>query len=185
MICKNCGAYVEDGTKFCTSCGTPIEAPAADTTYSSNTGNSYSSDNYQAFEPAGGYYSEQPQARILSAEDPEAYRVAGSSLTFGILSVCFSWLSLLGIIFGIVGITKMRKAGKMGSKSPKKFVGLGLSIYGIIQSVIVGIYLIYVIGMFAFVFGMASDEYHSMRDSGEITDAQIEEFLEDLEDELG
>lgn len=171
MICKNCGAYVEDGTKFCTSCGASVDATT--------------NNNPPPFEPTGSYYSaEQPQARVLSAEDPEAYRVAGSSLTFGILSVCFSWLSILGVIFGIVGITKMRKAGRMGSKSPKKYVGLGLSIYGIIASIAITIYLIYVFGMLAFVLGMAKEEYDNGRNSGELTDAEIERIINDIEEEF-
>ncbi len=28
MFCKNCGAQNADGTKFCTSCGSPLEQPA-------------------------------------------------------------------------------------------------------------------------------------------------------------
>ncbi len=28
MFCKNCGAQLTDGTKFCSSCGTPVDAPA-------------------------------------------------------------------------------------------------------------------------------------------------------------
>lgn len=31
LTCKQCGTQVEDGVKYCTSCGAPIEAPAQQT----------------------------------------------------------------------------------------------------------------------------------------------------------
>ena len=40
MYCKNCGSEIADGAKFCSQCGTPVEAaPQAARTVSSHSEN--------------------------------------------------------------------------------------------------------------------------------------------------
>lgn len=118
MFCSKCGQSMSDETVFCPNCGT------AQTKLDTIT-------NSTAVTPA----QNQP-----SAED---YALASSALKFGILSLVFSWmpvLSILGIIFGVIGKKKANQArssfGGYFAKCRTAYilscVGLGISIAMII-----------------------------------------------------
>lgn len=58
-ICSNCGNTVPDGTRFCTTCGTPIPAPAVNTDNTTAQSASYSPQTYQpAYQQAPNYTPE-------------------------------------------------------------------------------------------------------------------------------
>lgn len=200
MFCENCGAQLPEGSKFCGSCGSVLAAGATSSTFESNPepqAQSYNQtqyqNGYQNYDQSqyqqNGYqnYSqsyEQPQgAKILSAEDSEAYAMAGKALKFGILSVCFSWFTILGVIFGINGITKFRKANKMGSKSPKKYVGLGLSIYGLIMTAVLLFYFAYIALIFGVAVGSYADSVHSKSYKVKDHDKEFSKIIEEIEAE--
>ena len=114
MFCSKCGQSMSDETVFCPNCGTAQAKFGTVTTSSAAT-------------PA----QSQP-----SAED---YALASSALKFGILSLVFSWmpvLSILGIIFGVIGKKKANQAreanGGYFAKCRVAYilsrVGLGVSI---------------------------------------------------------
>ena len=71
---------------------------------------------------------------------------ASKALTFGILSLVFSWTGILGLIFAIVGMKKAKAyAAETGVLAGKAKVGKILSIIGLIGSIFMVLYWIIII----------------------------------------
>lgn len=132
MFCTNCGRPLNDGEKFCPSCGTvvanpasvPQEAPADNPTPTPQP------DIYASPEPAFTNYAP-------SATPTVNYQIA--TLILGILSVCFSILNYLGIYYvhlvglalGIIAVSLAGKAKRTPGGTYSK-AGNVLGILGII-----------------------------------------------------
>ena len=69
-------------------------------------------------------------------DDSPAHKAAKSSLGFGVASFMFSWITLLGFIFGIVGLSKASKAKRLGDKTDTRSAGVMYSVLGILGSLI-------------------------------------------------
>ena len=111
MICKNCGAQMDDNAIFCSACGheyvhEPVKEPTnIDTAYQ-------------------------------AAKD----RLSNQILTWGILSIAFAstfWLSLIGLIFSFVTKSKVKQyTTHIGPVSYKSKVGRDLGKAGFIVGLI-------------------------------------------------
>lgn len=113
MICPNCNTNLPDGLKFCSECGSPLSYPV----------------------PLNQPIPQPHPATGLSGD-----QYATTSLRFGIVGACFDltiFLSVVGLILGIVGIKKSSNAVRMGVKSGKQKVGLILSIISLVLSVVI------------------------------------------------
>jgi len=145
MICTNCGTQFEDGNAFCPNCGTPAAQPAPAPA---------------AAQPQYGY-APQPQPVYGAAPtaaapgDPEA---AKSCMITGILAAAFAcsfFLSFLGLVFGPMGLGKVKSyMNTYGSYPVKVRIGKYLSIGGIAMGAFMTIYCaIYILGL---IIGIAS-----------------------------
>lgn len=133
MFCSNCGTQIVDGARFCGVCGTQILQEN-------------SQDAVQ--QPVMGQVVYQAEPEVDPVRKAMADEVAGSALTWGILSLVFAYgTGFLGIIFGCVGISKANKFKYLnnGVLEGKAKVGRGLSIgglwFGIGMTIILALYI--------------------------------------------
>ncbi len=108
MYCNNCGAPNDNGTRFCSSCGAPLEAPK----YQQQYQQPYQQPMY--YQPA-------------KAQQP-AQNFAIASLVLGIVSlIMFAIIAgPLGIIFGAIAKNK-------GNTSPMATAGIICGIIGVVS----------------------------------------------------
>lgn len=112
MFCSKCGNQVADGSVFCNACGASLQPGAQE----------------QA-QPVQQVVYVQPVAVSNELSDEErGDRLAASSLRFGIWGFVLSLTVIFPLIFGPIAITRGVKAGKLGSRSGKRIVGI---IFGI------------------------------------------------------
>ena len=117
MICKNCGAQLQDGMAFCTNCGCKLEAPAPQPAQPQYQQPVYQQPVYQQAAPV---YAEQP-----------------STLVWGILSLVFTEIGILGLIFAIIGRSKGNSFISTGGQlTGASKVGFILSKVGLILSIV-------------------------------------------------
>ena len=135
-FCTSCGKEIAEGSNVCSNCGTPVDgapvAPAANTVTVTQTA-----------APTQG----------------NGMAVAGFVLSL-ISLLCCGFLSVLGLIFSILGLSKSSKVGGKGK---------GLSIAGIIMSSIAIILIIlYLLFMPAFtntINDMINEEWDNINDT--------------------
>jgi len=126
-FCSNCGEKIDDGVKFCTSCGKAVGgAPVAQDTVAA---------------PAAPVVNTQGANLQIPAKDKSGF--ARASLVLGIGGLGAWLLPLLGLPVTIVGLV----TGVVGRKSSNKkmaTVGLILSMVGLIATIInvsIGFYM--------------------------------------------
>ena len=123
MFCGKCGTSIPEGNSFCSNCGSPIDIPVAQPSGQTNVN------------PI------QPTPIVMSAPQPEPIKrrngFATVGLMFGILAALFSLsftstlgsdansgisliivitypMSILGIVFSRIGISKSKNYGGKG-----------------------------------------------------------------------
>ena len=134
--CNNCGATVEDGTKFCSKCGASVEADESAFT-KQDTDNASGCDENN-IRRQGYHYDQTGTAN--------AYQSAASTDPFAIVAfvlslagIILSWFtlgvpSIIGLIFGILAMSRCKKEEKGG-------YGMALASV-IIAAIILAIYFI-------------------------------------------
>ena len=127
MFCTNCGSQLDDRAVICPHCGVP-------------TNNYYRpvQPAQQPAQPAEGFNQQMPAPAQQPAQSKPVNAFAIVGLVLGIsgiwLSVLFGIVSIIGLIFSIVGLNK---AAKLNS-------GRGLAIGGLVTSIIgIAIWAIY------------------------------------------
>ena len=157
MICNHCGAQLEDGVLFCTSCGVnlavqqpeqPVQQPAQPYYEQVNQYQQPYQPYGQPYQPYGQPYQPYGQNSQTPGffQNPyvaynTAKNAANASLICGISSIFIS-IFTIGIIFGIVAIVQGNKAKKYGYQGGKATAGI---VTGIIGIIIWAIYLFFVI----------------------------------------
>ena len=120
MNCQNCGANV-DGKAFCAQCGAPVAQQAP-----------YQQVPYNAI----------PQQQTLG--NPTKV------LVFCIIGLALSELGIVGLIFSIIGLVQANKyIAQYGNVSNQVRIGRRLAIAGLIISIIMTVFWIFMIILFA------------------------------------
>jgi|GEM_PF-3637786 len=154
MECSVCGAKIQEGDKFCTSCGSPVDQmnPASESNAQVNAGGSsdvpYSQPVIQYVRNDTTY--NQPAVKISQDtndqlnmkyimhdhDNPiniEINSLARTTLVMGILSLVFLFIYFPPVIFGIIGIIcSNRYTSKGYPYLPKVKAGKVMSIVGLI-----------------------------------------------------
>ena len=94
MICKNCGASLDDGVKFCTVCGTALAAESVQ---------QVEPQPASSVEPQPVYYAQpQPEVKksVTKEELPSQYKPLGAWMYF-LLQILFA-LPIVGFVFLII-----------------------------------------------------------------------------------
>ena len=119
MFCNRCGTGIPDDACFCPHCGAPVSEPVSQ----------YTQPQYPYTQPIYGYQ-----------EDPAERAQAKSVLTFGILSIAFSWLfAILGVVFGGIALSKASGYAARYPLTGKAKAGKILGIIGMAVGILNGI----------------------------------------------
>lgn len=165
MTCPTCGAQLNEGLKFCTQCGTPLqvaEAPVAEAPVVETP--AYEAPAYEApaYEAAPVYEASAQAAPVYeapAATDPGAGLGKTSKILgiIGIVTSCCGFGSVLAIVALILGIVGGKKSKGAGFENASAKTGLILGIVGIVISAIIYVaYLIY----YVVVLGAMSTMYY-------------------------
>lgn len=130
MKCNSCGAEVSDANDFCPHCGHAMD-PASPAAEGGGRSPAAQKMNPPASPyPPQGYYPPTPPQVIVTANQQKptnGLTVAGFVCTLASLFLPFSMiLSILGMIFGAVGLSRAKNLNGAGK---------GLAIAGIILSI--------------------------------------------------
>ena len=134
MNCPICNARVEQGARFCTSCGCKLEdAPISDDGFTEQS--PFSNDSL-------GYGAQYAFERSLSS----CSGFATASIVLGAMGVLLGSLlfSVLGLIFSGVSKSKIKQVGYqsygyqefLAKQNKKASIGLGLAIAGVVVSIV-------------------------------------------------
>ena len=147
-LCKNCGANIDEGMKFCTSCGTAVEAIPVMPTMEAPTMEAPTMEAPNMPEMNKPTYNQTHKYAINQHlyEQPVNNKTNICALLGFIFSlVCCGGLP--GLILSIIGLVQINKTGEKGK---------GFAIAGIVLFV-VGIIVGFVAG---FIGGMAEEMYY-------------------------
>lgn len=105
MFCRNCGACLNDGDKFCPNCGTPVAVSYQQ--QGQVQGQSQIPAQPVQLKQSASY---QPSATAPRPEVSNGFGIAG--FVFAILGIFLSVFSLLGLIFSGIGISREKRCTK-------------------------------------------------------------------------
>lgn len=146
MYCKNCGAQMADGMKFCTVCGAPLESGGVDLNKDSGASNGYGNSWGQGYgqqqnfyggygQQQGGYGYGQPMG------DPYGIGMGGG---FGIqersIAMCIILTFLTCGFYSLYWLYNITEETNRFSGDPNPTTGGMAILYGILSC---GIYYIY------------------------------------------
>ena len=135
MFCTVCGATLDDGAKFCTSCGTPIESKVA--------------EEY-APQPEQPVYT-QPEQPVYTAPAAQPAALDKNALILAIVGLALCSFGIVGLILSIVAKGKVKKLPQPltgGNKVAGILSTLGI-VFSIIMIVVWTIYAIWAIALIA------------------------------------
>ena len=143
MFCNVCGATLPDGAKFCTACGAPVipDAPVL----TPDPAPTKSEPILDMPEPTAPMYTpvapEEPVYAAPVYNPPESIvpqSEVDSILTWGIVGlVCSFLISILGIIFSAVAMSKAKRCLNTYGYLPNQAkTGRTLGIVGLVVSII-------------------------------------------------
>ena len=155
MFCNNCGNQVDDNAVVCPYCGVQLAANAApqqpQPAYDQqNAQPQYQQPAYQQPQYQQPVYQQPQYGAQAPMEDPQERAMSKSALIWGILGIAFAssfYLSILGIIFSAIGLSKAKKYVAAGYPlTGRAKVGRILSIIGLILAIVMTvIFVIYII----------------------------------------
>lgn len=135
MICSNCGQILDDGTKYCGSCGAPQAVTSTQQVIPITPDPTPVVDKY-AQEPAVPIVPSAAGRNNTVNDENVMHSKETICLIMGILSLALSWTLIGGIILGITGCNIAKDFKEVFYEfTPKAKTGKILSIVGIATSV--------------------------------------------------
>ncbi|MBQ7248320.1 MAG: zinc-ribbon domain-containing protein [Lachnospiraceae bacterium] len=142
MFCKNCGANIPDGSRFCPECGTSFEAEQAANAEPQYQEPSYQQPQYQQPQYQQPQYQQpyQPQyQQTATAPDGKPLRGNGFAITglvLAILTVFLCWIPFFGPLLGIAAVI----FSALGIRTQLKAMGITALVISILF-LIVGVFI--------------------------------------------
>lgn len=124
MFCNNCGNYNPEGAQTCSSCGSALNQQPTTSDQNQAYPNNGQSVNYQPYSAPQELYPQQspyaqPAVPVQQDGKTPGKGAGVASLILGIISLALFCIpvvglicALIGLILGIVSVSKSRKAGK-------------------------------------------------------------------------
>ncbi|MCQ2512228.1 MAG: zinc-ribbon domain-containing protein [Lachnospiraceae bacterium] len=143
MKCANCGAELEEGAKFCGSCGTPVAAPAMEEAVP--VVEAAAQPEVKAATPQAQEYVQQMNAIQQNATAAPSKKKSIWALILGIAGLGCFWtgffglFGLIGIVISIVGLIIGGKAKKENPGNKMGKTGWVLALIGLILGAIITI----------------------------------------------
>ncbi len=150
MYCKKCGTKLQEGQKFCPTCGTPTDASAASGTTGTGqqAGQQYQQANRQYQQTNQQYRQtnqqyqqyQQPQQYQQYQEDIPGRAEAIASMVLGIIAILFwflGWSSVISIILAVIGLILASNSKKKGYDSGIQTAGFVLSIVSLFGGILI------------------------------------------------
>lgn len=135
MICSNCGQILDDGTKFCGSCGAPQAVTSTQPVIPITPDPTPLADKY-AQEPAVPIVPSAAGRNNTANDENAMHSKETKCLIMGILSLALNCTLIGGIILGITGCIIAKNFKEVFYEfTPKAKTGMILSIVGIAASV--------------------------------------------------
>lgn len=144
-ICPYCGNQNEDSVKFCVNCGASMADVAPASQFAPVKEEPVQSGSYEQPNTNSNPYAYAPTAPVQMVDENPGKGCGIASLILGILGVLppFHFLAgLVGLILGIVGSSKSKKAGKSNGTS---VAGIVLSVIALIVAVALTVAIVAVI----------------------------------------
>lgn len=141
-ICPYCGNQNEDSVKFCVNCGASMADVAPASQFAPVKEEPVQSGSYEQPNTNPNPYAYAPTAPVQTIDENPGKGCGIASLILGILGVLppFHFLGgLIGLILGIVGSSKSKKAGKSNGTS---VAGIVLSVIALIVAVAITVAII-------------------------------------------
>ena len=141
--CPYCGNQNEDSVKFCVNCGASMADVASASQFAPVKEEPTQSGSYE--QPNINPYAYAPTAPVQTVDENPGKGCGIASLILGVLGVLppFHFLAgLIGLILGIVGNSKSKKAGKSNGTS---VAGIVLSVIALIVAVALTVAIVAVI----------------------------------------
>ncbi len=135
MYCKNCGAKLEDGQKFCSKCGTPVDTPQAPGASASGRQN-----QQQAGQQTQQQQQQQYQYQGAYSQEIPGRSEAIGSMVLGIVAIVFwwfGWSALASIVLAIVGLVLASNAKKKGYTGGIQTAGFVLCIVSLFGGILI------------------------------------------------
>ncbi len=189
-FCTNCGAQNDEGSKFCNSCGAPLQFGQPVQPQAQPAQQEYQQQVYQQQEYQQPVY-QQPQAQPFQPVQPVYVQPMASNepsvknngfCTAGfVLSLIGIFLigttSIFGLIFSIVGLISANKKNQGGK---------GKAIAGIVMSclMIITVILVYVFSLsnaFGKYYDLATDSTRSTKSTRTTTETTVDDDTPDYE----
>jgi len=145
IFCSNCNQQLDDNLKFCPACGKEVnpDAPAVVVE---------STPEYQTYEQPNYQQPQQPYGVVPGKG------AATAALVLGIVAIVFSYVALVGLVSGIVGLVMTSTAKKEGFVGGMATAGLICSIVGTILAAL-GTVACFSVGCFGCIAATTSPWY--------------------------
>ncbi len=143
MYCKNCGAELKEGQKFCPNCGTPVSTSQTSgaSGYDPNSDRQDEQQTQYQYQSNAQYQYQQPQyQQSYGQQNIPGRNEAIASMVLGIVSVVFmffGWSALISVILAVIGLILSGNSKKKGYEGTMLTAGFILCLIGVIGGALI------------------------------------------------
>ncbi len=138
MYCKKCGTKLQEGQKFCPTCGTPVNASGNG---AEETDQQYYQQDWQQYQQDRQQYQQysqyQYQGEIPGRNDAIASMILGIVAIFFWFFWFLGWTSLISIVLAVIGLILASNSKKKGYEGGMQTAGFILSIVSLFGGILI------------------------------------------------
>ncbi len=151
MICPNCGKEIPDGSFFCGECGSEVKNVAEEVKAEESVVEAKKEETPVVAEPVKEEANE-PEGTVETEKPEENNTLSIIALIIAIVGLALIFVK--GYLTGVAGIVAIIM-GALGRKQGARSIGTASMIIGIIDVVVVALWLIAVVGIAFFALAVA------------------------------